>query len=858
MRALATLLLLSLCFPLSARAEEKGGLPPFQEVTRDATVREGFLDTYQKGDHLWLAIPPDRLGKDLLLVPRLDRGIGAASLFGGLMFDRQAASLVAFERHGDRVFLIKRAHRFTAPEGSPEAAAVALSIGESVLQSAPVVTTRPDGAVVIDVHDWFLSDLSNIDRWLRQGLGKGPDRPGQASLDRSRSHIQSVKVFPKNLEISARLTFTPAEPAQIDSLPDPRFLPLTLHYSFAELPAVPLEPRVADDRVGQIITVRKDFSRLEENFFVRYANRWRLEPGEKVGNLWKPKQPIVYYVDRTVPERYRQVVKEGIEAWNAAFEKAGFKDAIRAELLPEDTEPADLRFHSVRWTASDKPDFGAVGPSIVDPRTGEILDADILIEANMMLGFREDWKRLTTPGSRLSQLLHPEAVEGGGGGEALDFADSFAAQGALLHAALVGNGILNPGEVTPESYVAQALKWTVLHEVGHTLGLDHNFRASAATPFEKLHDAAWTREHGLTGSVMDYTAVNLAPPGQENGELFQVDLGPYDRWAISVIYTPDAERAKQLARLGAQRGHDYGMEEHLYTPGVIDPTLGIWDLSDDPLAWAAERAGIFRHLRARLSAEDLPDNASYSKLTLAYGGLVFGLPEVLAPAIKSVGGQLVNRDHVGDPGGRPPFVAVPKRKQLEALALLDEHLFSERAFELRPGQLRQLGARTWEHWGEQGTWEGRVDVPYAEEIAGLQRTTLAELTSPHRLSAIRSAELKYGERNVLTLPELMSSLTEGIWTEAWNAPGRNAGPLRRELQRAWVDRLVELLLAPPEGTPGDARALARRELDRIDERLGKRLAPPSDFDAYTEAHLRDVRKRIGKALTAAYAMPPKG
>lgn len=857
MRALATLLLLSLCLPLSAGAEEKGGPPPFQEVTRGAVAREGFLDTYQKGDHLWLAIPPDRLGKDLLLVPRLDRGVGAIWLFGGLMFDRQAASIVAFERHGDRVFLVKRAHRFTAPEGSPEAAAVSLSIGESVLQSAPVATTRPDGAVVIDVHDWFLSDLSNIDRWLRQGLGKGPDRPGQASLDRSRSHLQAVKVFPKNLEISARLTFIPSEPAQqLDSLPDTRFLPLTLYYSFAELPAVPLEPRLADDRVGQIITVRKDFSRQEENFFVRYANRWRLEPGEKVGDLWKPKQPIVYYVDRTIPASYRQVVKEGIEAWNAAFEQAGFKDAIRAEDLPADIDPADLRFHSVRWIASDKPDFGAVGPSIVDPRTGEILDADILIEASMPLTFRDEWKLLTTPGAHLSELLHPQPA--GAGGETLDFADSLAAQGVLLRASLAASGTLAPGDVTPEEYVKQALKWTVLHEVGHTLGLDHNFRASAATPFEKLHDAAWTREHGLAGSVMDYTAVNLAPPGQTNGELFQNNLGPYDRWAISVIYTPDAERAQQLARLGAQRGHDYGMEEHLYTPGVIDPTLGIWDLGDDPLAWAAERAGIFRHLRTRLTAEDLADNASYSKLTLSFGGLIFGLPQILAPAIKSVGGQLVNRDHVGDPGGRPPFVAVPKKRQLEALALLDEHLFGEEAFELQPGQLRQLGPRTWEHWGEQSTWDGRVDVPFAEEIAGLQRAALAELTSPHRLSAIRSAELKFGEKSVLTLPELMSTLTESVWTEAWNAPGRNAGPLRRELQRIWTDRLVELLLAPPEGMQGDARALARLELSRIDERLGKRLAPPYDFDAYTEAHLRDVRERIGRALAAAYAVPPKG
>ncbi|HYG60975.1 MAG TPA: DUF5117 domain-containing protein, partial [Thermoanaerobaculia bacterium] len=192
-RAAIVCLAVFLCLPVSGVAGE--GEKTFQDLTQGAVLHEGVFDVYRKGDHLYVAIPPDRLGRDMVLVPRLERGIGAAGLFGGLMFDRQAASIVAFERHGDRVFLVKRAHRFTAPAGSAEAAALAISIGESVLQSATVAATRPkDSAVVIDVHDWMVSDLSNIDKLLRTAL-----KPGRATLDRSRSYVSEVKSFPRNL-----------------------------------------------------------------------------------------------------------------------------------------------------------------------------------------------------------------------------------------------------------------------------------------------------------------------------------------------------------------------------------------------------------------------------------------------------------------------------------------------------------------------------------------------------------------------------------------------------------------------------------------------------------------------------------
>jgi hypothetical protein len=834
-----------------ASAEEP---PKFSDLTRGAVAHEGFLDTYEKGDHLYMALPPSRLGQEMILVPRFDQGIGALGLFGGLMFDRQAASLVAFERHGDRVFLVKRAHRFTADPGSAEAEALALSIGDSVLQSAPVLTTRPDGAVVFDTYDWFVSDLSNVDRALRTGLSFSSGQGfGAATLDRSRSWLAEVKAFPQNVEIRAKLTYTPNEPSKLTSLADTRFLPLSLHYSFAEPPATPMEPRLADDRVGSILSVRKDFSRIDDTPFMRYANRWRLEPGEKVGDLWRPKRPIVYYVDRTVPAKWRPWIKEGIEAWNRAFEAAGFKDAVRAEDLPADADPADLRIHTVRWITSDQPQFGAVGPSIVDPRTGEILDADILMESDTVMSYRRVWKMMASPAARLKSGLGSKASAGAAADtESADFADSLAAQQMMLHLLLAAEGQVPPGEPTPDDFTGAGIRWVTMHEVGHTLGLDHNFLASAATPFARLHDPAWTREHGIAASVMDYTPMNFPPLGQPLGELFDSRVGPYDLWAISAIYVPDAEKARQIARLGAAPEHSFAMEEHLDTPGAVDPTLARNDMSDDPVAWAKERAVLYKALLHRLPELALSDDESYDKLTAAFQAFFFGTADLLTPAVRSIGGQYQRRDHVGDPGARPPFAPVPRKKQEEALGFVLAEAFGAEPFGIDPALLRQLGALPWAHWGIEPTFDGRVDYPYAEEVLRLQGALLEGLTDPYRLSALRDAELKYGTASTLTLPELFRRLSEATWKEAWKAPAANVPPLRRSLQRAWLDRMTVLLVKPPDHMPADARALARRELRDVHGRLAERLTAPVKLDAYTQAHFEDVKERIEKALAAEY------
>jgi hypothetical protein len=844
----------------ASQASRPGGQRPFAELTRGAEHREGFFDTYEKDEALYLAIPKDRLGEEFLLTFQIAEGIGARGVIGGTMLNIFEGQIVSLERHGDRILLVQKPVRHTAPEGTPLARAVEMSFGSSVLETARIESTRGDSAVVINIADWILSDLSNIGQRIRFAAASTPSpNPPPANFDKGRSHLESVRAFPDNVNIRAKLTFRPSQPVSIPSVPDGRFIPVSIFYSFARLPEEPMRPRAADDRVGYFMTVRKDFTQYDDAFFVRNINRWRLEPsGETVDGLMVPKRPIVYYIDHTVPEEYRPFLMAGVDAWAPAFEAAGWKDAIRAEILPDSADAEDIRYATLRWSTSDQPGYGAIGPSIVDPRTGEILDADMLYEANMVRGFQRDWRTSVTPGAAVSEfyeLTEEELQAMASGVKGPGWAAELSAQGALLRASLAATGVIDPTQPVPMEYVGQALKWVTMHEVGHTLGLRHNFRSSIDTPLDRLHDREWARERGVFSSVMEYPALNLAHTHAEAGEathgqgyFYNPGVGTYDRWAISFGYTWEDERAAGIARQSALPGHAYGTDEDMGGPGALDPTINAFDLGDDPLAWARERASHIAALWPTLPDHVLADNSRYADLTDAFNTLLVQYSRALAVAPKYIGGQYQHRDRVGDPQGRPPFAPVPRAQQAEALAFLNEYAFSEAAFRVPRETLASLGANRWSHWGDSNTFNGRIDFPMHERVLGVQTSLLNQLTSPFTFARIRDAELKFGASEVLPIPELMESLTRAVWSESW-AGSRNVPAMRRDLQRTYLDRMTEIVATPPARMPADARAVARYRLRDLDGRLARALSG-GGLDAYTRAHLMESRQRIAKAMDA--------
>ena len=850
-----------------------GSPQPFAAVIKDARKTEGLFTLYQKDEKVWIELKPGDFNKPFFLSPKLATGIGEALVFGGMM---EAARLIEFRRIYNQVQMIELNSEFTAPAGTPEGRAVAAAYSPSLLASTPVASQPHPTvkSVLVEANALFVNDMlgigTRLQRAYRQGYG----------FDARNSAITTVRSKPERVVLQVLAHFAtgsiavsqpgapPGAPAPTvpSTVPDARSLFVTMHYAISALPAQPMRPRAADARIGHFTSTRWDFrDDLARSPIVRDVDRWRLEKKDPQAALSEPVKPLVYWLDRTIPMKYRSAVSAGILEWNKAFERIGFKDAIQVKVQPDDADFDTLDGGaSVLWMANATPSFAAVGPRHVDPRSGEILAANIGIESLTFRSLRAQHTQILNGGaSEYAKLMQ---AAGDARSEHFDprvclNADQAAEQMGYALDVLAARGEIDPDGAEAEQFVLDYLTQATMHEVGHTLGLRHNFRASRVYSDAQLSDPEFTRTHALTGSVMEYAPVNLASPGSALVAPFQTMLGPYDYWAIEYAYKPialDDERGERgaLERIAARSGEPelaFGTDEDNFLG--IDPDTLMFDLGNDPLAFAAKRLAIARDLFKRQETRTLPPDQDYAVLRRSLGYAINDAARSVGVLARQIGGVRTLRDFPGS--GRDPLQPVSIDTQREALDQLSRGLLAADSFTVSPALQRRLAP----DFQERGDTLGRgatvaTDFSLTQRVLDVQRALLNQLMSDAVAARIIDSQGKAVRRSdAFQLSELYGRLERDIWSELSGNGGGGGGGVgdipapRRELQREHLNRVAALLLRPGGVGRSDARSLVRAQSQALLVRLNA-AAQRRAMGVDTRAHLQDCAATLTQALSA--------
>ena len=820
--------------------------PPAQYAgfIKNAERQHGLVDIIRKDDEVYFDLGPDQLNHPLIVAPVLASGVGMDA-FGGRVFP---SFMLEFQRVGKRILWVEKNTDFAAPPNSPAADSLAVSIADSIVNSTPIVAEDEAKQRIVIPATLFLTDFENLGHDL--GAPQQPvlllslsPRPGYI-VDPTRSYFEKTKAFPLNDELEASLAFVgPPGTSAPGGAPDARGVRLRMHYSIVEPPSSSSYiPRLADDRIGYFITAQKRFDDdTRPTPFVRYIARWNFKNG-----------PIVYYLTDEIPVRYKPPIRAALMEWNRAFAKAGIPNAIEVRDQPSDPswDPDDARYSTVRWITNDRGGFAAYGPHVADPRTGEILRVEIVIDGEAMRSIKRGY---------VEQVLPVRAEPTAAGCSDLDECDNFLQDSAEF--AATGSLALQLGgtsSAATEKFAEDWLQSVVLHESGHNFGLRHNF-AAAIYPLHDLHDRNFTRTHGLVSSVMHYTPLNLSPPGQPQGDYFQLRLGPYDYWAIQYGYTtfPNVARpedeAVALHRIADESSRPeltYASDEDASGPRAIDPHVATFLLSSDPFAFYDNQFAVVDDLVGRLDRVYPRDDRPYVDERNAFLSTMRTYLRAAMLSTRYIGGLYTSRTHRGQPGGVPPFRAIARADQRHAFAILAAHVFSSRAMRLSPGLLNDLGPDNYVHHGADDVLE-RPDFPVSDFIAGMQDEVMYELFSPDAMSRIADEQLKSKPGTSMSLDDLFGWMQAAVWDDLV-AGTRSIDPQHRALQRRYTTLLIEFALAPSVvvediGFPGDSPSLARFELERLDARLANVLRSPR-LDTATRAHLDDIHNRVAHAL----------
>jgi hypothetical protein len=796
------------------KEEKDDGLEVFLE---DLEHFPGLIDVYRNDDDgkVYFLIKEDQLEKEFIYFAHILDGIIEAGTWRGNYLDN---GIIKFIKYFDQIRIDRINTAYVFDETNPLSKSKYANISNSLIDSLKIEKkSKSDDKFLIDVTSLLLSEnLSKITSTPYKEDLKENFKIG--SISKNKSSINSVLNYPENTDFEINFVFSNSSNKPIENQ-DSRNNSVSLRFSFINYPENNFETRMEDQRIGFFSERKTNLSSIDITPYEDLINKWHLEKKDKDKEKSAPIKPILFWIENSTPYELRPIIKNAVLAWNIAFEEAGFIDAIEVKIQPDDADwsAGDIRYNVLRWTSSPNPPFGGYGPSFTNPRTGEILGADIMLE----------WIYLTNR-VRYSEIFEKQENYNN------DFClNSLIKQENRIFGKLATETLdLNESEIS--RLYEEDLYQLILHEVGHTLGLNHNFAASTLHDNSDVHNPEITYKEGLSSSVMDYHALNIAPLGIKQGQYADVKPGKYDILAIKYGYTPELSKKDLNNLLEKHSSNEYlfGNDgDDMRSPGKgIDPRINTGDMTNDPVRYAKDRVVLSQNLIPKLYETLKSKSDSWESIYQGYRILIRQIHTSAEIISRQIGGVYVNRSFMSDEN-KNPYEVVPYNIQKESIKILSKYYFDSDKFYLPSNVVNKMQRerRSFDFFGK------TEDPKIHNMILKGQKRVLKHFTNSRVLKRLTDSSL-YG--NTYLPNELFSDLTSSIFNEN---KSRKLNGIDQNLQNYYLKRLIMIFKSGSFDSPSISASLA--SMERI-----KAYTFSSSHDEATENHKKLVRWKIENLL----------